>query len=225
MYSDEQLLEIHKSITDHKQHLVVHHGEYDMPPIMVITWEGDTRRYQIDIVKILNGLHAAAVERGLTDQQKEGLFATPYVVSGILASITTDKGEAPPPPMATGGRRERPIPVPEDKPLASVWVALEQYTLPIADVDEAVKMSGNLQEDFETNPDSKVVEVVATYIVETDACGLAEWYRVTTPHVRVEGGGLHWHDTLIQRSSDEKANHNDSLLNAIIPYLNRESLA
>jgi hypothetical protein len=115
-----------------------------------------------------------------------------------------------------------------DVPLEGVWLSLEQFHDPRGVDDIAnLPVKGDLQHDFETNPDSAILEAVATYVIETGATGLGEWARLTTCHRRVEGGGVEWLDTEIRRGDESPLvePEQDTLIDVMLPYVTRESLA
>jgi len=217
MYPDEELQRIHGVICHHKEHLVVHHGEYNMAPVMALHWRDDVS-HQIDLAECMNKLHEqlSALPEGVL----RILLDPPRVIHGILEMIATDQW----PVIPSHGQA---IPAPSG-PLEGIWLSLEQFRDPRAIVDiENLPIKGDLQHDYETNPDSAVLEAIATYIVETGADGLAEWARLSSCHKRVDGGGLAWQETEIRRSDTDPLvdPEHDELLNVMCRFVTRESLA
>ncbi len=217
MFPDQELKQIHQVILDHKTHLVVHHGEYDMPPILALRWR-DHIMQQVDMELCLGRLYEALLPmpEGLIRE----IMEPPRIVGGILEMVTTNAW--PSFPSVSRGMLHVP-----DVPLEGIWLSLEQFhdTRGVEDIAE-LPIKGDIQRDFETNPDSTVLEAVATYVIETGATGIGEWARLTTCHRRVEGGGVEWLDTEIRRSDESPlvAPEQDVLINVMVPYVTRESL-
>ena len=80
-----------------------------------------------------------------------------------------------------------------------------------------------------TNPESKVLERLTTYQVETSSTGLAEWARITSSFHKDDGGRIVWHEPHVDTSetADEALREGsyDKLLDIMTPYVTREKLA
>lgn len=222
MYPNEYLIEIHQTVLDHKRHLVVDHGEYDMLPLMALRWR-DHVMCQVDLALCLAKLYEAL--EPLPAELIRTILEPSRIMGAILETIVSNQW--PKFPALLGGRVGKMVAVPTE-PLEGIWLSLEQFhDIRPYEAVKAMPDRGDLQRDFETNPDSPVLEAIATYVIETGATGLGEWARMTTTHRKVEGGGIEWLETEIRRSDvdpfvDPEC---DSLINVIVPYVTRESLA
>jgi len=220
MFPNEELRKIHQVVLDHKTHLVVDHGEYDMEPILALRWR-DHLMAQVDLALCIEKLYEAL--QPMPDELVREILEPPRIIHGILEMVTT---KAWPKYPAISGPLGTMKPVP-NVPLEGIWLSLEQFhnTRGFADVSD-LPLRGDLQHDFETNPDSPVLEAIATYVIETGATGIGEWARLTTCHRRVEGGGLEWLDTEIRRGDVDPlvAPEQDMLIEITLPYVTRESL-
>jgi hypothetical protein len=223
MYSDEDLIKIHDTVREGKEHLVVEHGQYNMPPVLALHWQGHTHSAVIDLLQSTTGLTEALQRRGAPQSVVDNAMRPSVVLHAILDMVVNHQRR---PPAVGGGKIRLP---PPDVPLEEIWLSLEQFQYGAEnDREKALAMAGTLQEDFETNPDSKVLEALATYVAMTDSAGIGEWARLTSAHRRIEGGGMEWLPTEIRRSDREpldKAEEVDALLDVMLPYLTRESLA
>jgi hypothetical protein len=123
---------------------------------------------------------------------------------------------------------------PRGTPIEGIWLACEGYSLEGHDDDEQGLSEaelekyrrGDLQHDYETNPESKVLERLTTYQVETSSTGLAEWGRVTSSFHKDDGGLIVWHKPLVQTSDEEVPEGGfDRLLEIMCPHVTREKLA
>jgi hypothetical protein len=217
MFPNAELKQIHQVILDHKTHLVVHHGEYDMPPIMALRWR-DHIMQQVDLDLCITKLNEGL--RWAPEFVRQVILDPPRIIDGILAMVTNKTW--PTFPSVSQGMLRVP-----DVPLEGIWLSLEQFhdTRGIEDITE-LPIKGDIQHDFETNPDSSVLEAVATYVIETGATGIGEWARLTTCHRRVEGGGVEWLETEIRRGDESPIvpPEQDMLIDLMVPYVTRESL-
>jgi hypothetical protein len=218
MYPNEYLQEIHQVMLNHKEHLVVAHGEYNMAPVLALRWR-DHIMEQVDIETCIVKLHGALA--GLPDEMLREVLSTGRVVHGVMEMIATKQWGIF--PSVAEGMKEVP-----DVPLEGIWLTLEQFHDPVG-VDDPAELPkrGDLQVDFETNPESKVLEAITTYVIETGSDGLGEWARLTTCHRKVEGGGVEWLDTEIRRGDTDPIVEPecDWMIELLTGYVTRESLA
>jgi hypothetical protein len=110
-----------------------------------------------------------------------------------------------------------------------IWLACEGYGLEGQDEElpENIK-HGDLKRDYQTNPESKVLERLTTYQVETSSTGLAEWGRITSSFHKDDGGLIVWHEPHVDMSETADVEllegSYDKLLDLMMPHVTRENL-
>jgi len=218
MYSHEQLIEFHNEARRIKEHIWYEHQEPDLYPILVIRWR-DMQPQSVNVPEV-----GSLVERSRELAQKikpdswinQVEMGAPLVLWACLNSLK-DGVHLP-------GIDNYP---PEGTPMESIWLACEGYSLEeLSDEEAAQYAHGDLKEDYETNPASKVLERLTTYQVETSSTGLAEWGRVTSAFHKDDGGRLIWHEARVDTSEDDPPSDGfDRLLDIMLPHVTREKLA
>ena len=225
MHSYEELMEFHTEARVIKEHFWHVHNEPDPAPMLVVRWR-DMQPQSIDFGKVgavTEKVHEFAREQNQGHWLTKVEMSTPFVLFTCLAAI----GDGVPLP----GIEQMPEP---GTPLESIWLAVEGYSIEGEDWDEIEKVHakrGDMERDFKTNPASKVVERLTTYIVETSALGTAEWARITSAFHKDDGGKIIWHDPIVNTSEDtvlgpgEDEGGMDRLLDIMCPHVTREKLA
>lgn len=225
MLSHEQLIEFHSEARQIKEHHWHVHKEPDPPPMLVVRWR-DMDPQAVDFMKVsavIEGVHEWAEQNNKSHWLARLQMNTPFVLSSCLVALE----EGVPIP----GVQTMP---PEGTPMESIWFAVEGYSIEGDDLDLAELENyqrGNLERDFKTNPASKVIERLTTYMVETSSTGLAEWARVTSAFHKEDGGKIVWHDPLIHTSEETQLGMGpdkggiDRLLEIMTPHVTREKLA
>lgn len=226
MYSREQLIEFHDEIRTAKEHMWYKHKEPDLYPILSIRWR-DMEPQSINVPlmgTLVEGVRDFAVKQGVHNW----ITDTPMNAALVLWACVGAADDG----ILLPGIEQMP---PKGTPMEGIWLACEGYGYETEDLEEAAGVKhGNLKEDYENNPDSKVYERLTTYQVETGPLGTAEWGRVTSAFHKDDGGRIVWHEHIIH-SSDDTAMDNDwlhddgggfdRLLAIMCPHVTREKLA
>lgn len=222
MYSHEQLIEFHNEVRVIKEHMWYEHKEPDLYPILVVRWR-DMEMQSLDVAgagAVIERVRAWAIKQHPDSWVSQAEMGTPLVIFCCLAALQ-DGVQMP-------GVEQMPAP---GAPMESIWLACEGYGLEGKDEDiplEGIK-HGDLKRDYMTNPESKVLERLTTYQVETSSTGLAEWGRVTSSFHKDDGGLIVWHDHHVDTSetADETLMEGsyDKLLDIMMPHVTREKLA
>lgn len=224
MYSHEQLVEFHEEIRTVKEHMWYDHQLPDLYPILAIRWR-DMPPQSVDVPRIGSVIEASRdmmIARGMDTWLTRTEMSAPLVLWSCLAAIA-DGVHLP-------GIDDNP---PKGTPIEGIWLACEGYGLEADDADPSVNIDeivrGDLQRDYETNPESKVYERLTTYQVETGSTGLGEWGRVTSGFHKDDGGRIVWHEPIVNTSDDTDLPSDrdgyDRLLDIMLPYVTREKLA
>lgn len=225
MYPYELLIEFHEEARTIKEHQWYEHHEPDPPPMLVVRWR-DMAPQSVDFAavgamvdKVRNWAIKEHRESWVTDVE----MGVPLVLFACLGALEDG--------VQLMGIDHMPE---KGTPIESIWLATEGYSIERTpdeyDADLETYERGDLQHDFKTNPASKVLERLTTYIVETSALGTAEWARITSAFHKDDGGRIVWHDPMINTSEDHTitgpdADGFDRLLNIMIPHVTREKLA
>lgn len=217
MYSHEQLIEFHEQIRTVKEHLWYDHQEPDMPPILTVRWR-DMEPQSVNVLLVggmIEVLHEQMRARGIKSRINDVPMGAPLVLWSCLGAMA-DGVQLP-------GVDETP---PKGTPMESIWMACEGYGLESNDEAEMANVQrDDLKKDFETNPESTVLETLTTYQVETSSTGLAEWGRVTSLFHKDDGGRIVWHEPMVHTSEDEVPDQGfDNLLDIMTPHVTREKL-
>jgi hypothetical protein len=219
VYSHEQLIEFHVEARAIKEHWWYEHQEPDMYPILTVRWR-DMKPQSVDVAgigNIVQRVRTWAIRDHKDSWVAQAEMGTPLVVFCCLAAL--DDGVQVP------DIEEMP---PKGTPIEGLWLATEGYGLEIDDEATAYATKhGDLKHDYETNPESKVLERLTTYQVETSSTGLAEWGRVTSSFHKDDGGKIVWHEPHVDTSEawTEGEDGYDKLLAIMIPHVTREKLA
>jgi hypothetical protein len=218
MYSHEQLIEFHDEARRIKEHWWYKHKEPDLYPILVVRWR-DMQPQSVDVQKVgslIEKFRDLAMGLHLDSWITKMEFSAPLVLWSCL-SAAADGVQMP-------GIEHTP---PKGTPMEGIWLACEGYSLESVDDEEAAQIvRGDWKRDYQTNPESKVLEQLMTYQVETSSTGLPEWGRVTSAFHKGDGGVIVWHEPRVDTSDDEMPEGGfDHLLEIMTPHVTREKLA
>ena len=225
MLSQEHLIEFHNEARTIKEHYWYEHHEPDLYPLLVVRWR-DMQPQAIDVQgvgNIIERLRGWAIRQNKSGWLTQAEMSTPLVVFCCLAALSDGV------PLPDIGQ----MPV-KGTPIEGIQLACEGYGLETDDERWLAEHAhGDLKRDYETNPDSKVLERLTTYLVETSSTGLAEWARVTSSFHKDDGGRIVWHEPHVSTSEDTHLSSHpaaegdgyDKLLDIMIPHVTREKLA
>lgn len=212
MHPREYIIEQHNMMRAHKEHMWYEHQEPDPPPHLAVRWR-DMNMQAINFGALTRGL--AVVAQGKSAKQRERMLRADAVLWGVLKMVS--EGERYPPEITP--------PPTKDTPIESVWFAIEGYQRSVTEGELRQHQRGDLEQDFKTNPNSNVHEILQTYIVETGPLGTAEWSRCTSGVHKDDGGRLVWDEPEIVTSDDtESPILQDTTLAIMTSFVTRENL-
>ena len=226
MYSREMLIEFHNEIRTAKEHMWYDHKEPDLYPILVIRWRDmEPQTVNVPLMgSLVETVKEHAEQMGVDNWVTRIPMSAPLVLWSALGAASDG--------VSIPGIEHTP---PASTPIESIWLACEGYGLEGDDggdgnTNDPPLQHGDLKADYENNPDSKVLERLTTYQVETGPLGTAEWGRVTSAFHKDDGGRIVWHDHIVCSSEAGIGEpllegSFDHLLDIMIPHVTREKLA
>jgi len=219
MYSREQLIEFHNELRQVKEHMWYDHKEPDLYPILVVRWR-DMPSQAVN-VPLVGSMVQVVREHAIANMPEHWAaqveMGAPLVLWACLGALEDG--------VLLPGIGEMPA---KGTPMESIWLGVEGYGLEgDSEMDLNEIQRGDLKRDYQDNPESKVLERLTTYQVETSSTGLAEWARVTSAFHKDDGGRIVWHEPHIDTSESTTLTEGsyDKLLDIMVPCVTREKLA